>query len=281
MHQLALIFLLCCGVISAAFGLGSFLLPNGFIDGGVTGISMLVSAATQVELSILLVVINIPFVLIGYRVLGLQVAVRASIGILFLAVILHAYQFPVVTTDKLLAAVFGGCFLGAGIGLAMRANAVLDGTEIIAFIIRRKTGFSVGDIVLTINIAIFSVAAWLLGIEPALYSILTYMSASKAVDFLIHGLEEFSGLLIFSEKNNEIRQAIVKDLGRGVSIFKGKGGMSEAEQNILFCVVTRFEIHKVQELVATHDENAFVVAHKISDVSGGVVPRMIRAAELH
>ena len=184
-------------------------------------------------------------------------------------------KFPDVTPDKLLTAVFGGFFIGAGIGLAIRGGAVLDGTEIAALLVSKGSHLlKVGDVILLLNIFIFSAAAFFLGIEPALYSMLTYFAASKTVDFLIHGVEEYTAITTVSDKSEEIRQAIISDLGRGVTIYKGRGGLSDTEQDILFSVVTRLEIGRVTTAAKSFDKGAFIVIHPLAAAEGGVVKRL-------
>lgn len=263
------------GVLSAGLGLKGFLLPSHFIDGGVTGISMLVSFLTRADLPLLLLGFNIPFVIVGYRSIGKSFALKSAVGIFALAVCLYLIDYPVVTEDKLLAAVFGGFFLGAGIGLSVRGGGVLDGTEILALILSKRTGVTIGDLILMLNVVIFSVAANFLGIESALYSMLTYFTVSRTIDFLIHGIEEYQGVMIVSQKSEDIRQVILHGLSRGVTIYKGYGGQTRTEQDILFCVVTRLEIPKVKAAIKEIDANAFIVIHQISDATGGVMRRPV------
>lgn len=261
------------GILSAALGLKGFLLSSRFIDGGVTGVSMLVSDLSGVPLSILILLINLPFLVIGYKQMSKTFALKSFVAIVGLAVCLALVKFPNVTEDKLLTAVFGGFFIGAGIGLAIRGGGVLDGTEVAALLLSKKLGTQVGDIILVLNVAIFSVAALFLGVEPALYSMLTYFAASKTIDFIIHGIEEYNGIIIVSAQSEAIRSALLNDIGRGVTIYKGRGGFTEAEQDILYCVVTRLEIARVKRIVEELDEAAFIVIHAIADASGGVMKR--------
>ncbi len=260
-------------VLSAGLGLKGFLLPAHFIDGGVTGVSMLISALSGMPLWSLILLINAPFVLIGWMQIGRLFALKSALAIGGLAVALALISFPIVTHDKLLTAVFGGFFLGGGIGLAIRGGGVLDGTEVAALLLSKRVGVTVGDVILALNILIFSVAAVFLGLEPALYSILTYFSASKTIDFIIHGIEEYNGVIIVSQQSDDIRAAIINDLGRGVTIYKGQGGLRQTEQDSLFCVVTRLEVHKIKRLIRELDEAAFIVVYPISDVSGGIVKK--------
>ena len=267
--------LIVLGVFSAGLGLKGFLLSSRFIDGGVTGVSMLLADVLSVPLSILILVINLPFIALGYRQIGRAFAIKSTLAIAGLSVCLAFVKYPDVTPDKLLTAVFGGFFIGAGIGLAIRGGAVLDGTEIAALLISKSSNLlKVGDVILVLNVFIFSAAAFFLGIEPALYSMLTYFAASKTVDFLIHGVDEYTAVIIVSEKSEEIRQAIIRDLGRGVTIYKGRGGLSDSEQDILFSVVTRLEIGRVKTVTQRFDEGAFIVVHPLAAVDGGVMKKL-------
>jgi len=255
-------------------GLKGFLLSSNFIDGGVTGVSMLLSKTTAMPLSVWLPLINAPFIAIGYRQMGAAFAIRSAAGIAGLSGALAGIQFPDVTPDRVLTAVFGGFFIGAGIGLAVRGGAVLDGTEIAALVVSKRSHlFRVGDVILVFNVVLFLAAMSALGVEPALYSILTYVTAARTLDFVIYGLEEFTAITIVSAQNPAIRDRITRELGRGVTVYKGYGGLSGAEQDILYCVVTRLEIGKVKTIVAALDASAFVVSHPLADVSGGTVKR--------
>lgn len=275
MRESGKMILILMGILSAGLGLKGFLLSSHFIDGGVTGISMLLANVLGWPLSVLILLINLPFIAIGYRQISRGFAIKSTLAIAGLALCLAVVHYPDVTSDKLLTAVFGGFFIGAGIGLAIRGGAVLDGTEIAALLISKSSPFlKVGDVILLMNILIFSAATLLLGIEPALYSMLTYFAASKTVDFLIHGIEEYTAIIINSERSGEIKQAIINDLGRGVTVYKGRGGLSDTEQDILFCVVTRLEIGRVKTLVHEFDSQAFVVVHSLADAEGGIVRRL-------
>ena len=275
LRELVHIVLIVLGILSAGLGLKGFLLSSRFIDGGVTGISMLLSNVLGFPLSILILVINLPFIALGYRQVGRKFAMKSALAIAGLSVCLVFVHYPDVTPDKLLTAVFGGFFIGAGIGLAIRGGAVLDGTEIAALLVSKSSPLlKVGDVILILNIFIFSAAAFFLGIESALYSILTYFAASKTIDFLIHGIEEYHAVIVVSEKSEVIRQELIRALNRGVTVYKGRGGLSGAEQEILFCVVTRLEIGSVKEVVKEIDEAAFTVVHTLSDVEGGVVKKI-------
>jgi len=266
--------LIALGILAAGFGLKGFLLSSNFIDGGVTGVSMLLSKVTTAPLSVWLPLVNGPFVIIGYRPLGRAFALRSALGIAGLSIVLATVRFPDVTHDLLLTALFGGLFLGAGIGLAVRGGAVLDGTEIAALLISKRSDLlKVGDVILAFNIVLFLAAMSILGVEPALYSILTYIAAARTLDFVIYGLEEHTAITIMSSRSAIIRERIVSELQRGVTVYKGYGGLTGVEQEILYCVVTRLEIGKVKSIVREIDPHAFVVSHPLSGAEGGVVKR--------
>lgn len=264
------------GILCAGMGIKGFLLSSHFIDGGVTGISMLFYQTTKIPLYWLLPALNLPFLILAAYQISVKCAIKSALGILGLALCLAFVQYPDVTSDKLLTAVFGGIFLGAGIGLAIRGGAVIDGTDIIALIISRLNyGLRVGDIVLIFNIFIFLAAAFFLGIEPALYSILTYMSASKTVNFILHGIEEYTAVIIISTQYTEIKEAIIHDLKRTVTVYKGAGGVSGQEQDILYCVVTKLEIPSIKNVIYDIDPDAFVVTHALADAEGGVLKKQL------
>jgi len=264
--------LILVGILSAAMGLKGFLLPSNFIDGGVTGVSLLLVKTSGLPLSVWLPLVNLPFVVVGYRQMGRAFAVRSALAITGLAVVLAIVPYPDVTPDLVLTAVFGGFFLGAGIGLAVRGGAVLDGTEIAALLISKRVSvLRVGDVILAFNVVLFLVAMTVLGVDAALYSILTYVAAAKTVDFVLYGIDEYTAITIMSDRHATIRERITQDLGRGVTIYRGYGGLSGAEQDILYCVVTRLEVGKVRAIVRDLDAGAFIVFHPLAGAEGGVV----------
>jgi len=267
--------LLIAGTLVAGLGLASFLLPNHFIDGGVTGISMLLAHWTGLPLSALLIAVNAPFVALGYRHIGIAFTVKSSLAIAALAVWLLVIPFPSATADKLLGAVFGGVFVGAGVGLAIRGGGVLDGTEILAVILSKRTFATVGEVILALNVIIFAAASVFLGIEPALYSVLTYFAAFKTIDFLLHGIEAYNSVTIISSHHEAIRQAILAEMGRGVTMLKAVGGYTAGEQDVLYCVVTRLELSRLESLVKARDPNAFIVIAPVHEVIGGVVKQRV------
>ncbi len=271
------IVLMAAGIGSAAFGLESFLLPNKFIDGGATGISLLATELSTIPLYVLLLLINIPFIFLGYKVIGKNFAIKTAVAITGLAICVAAIHFPEVTHDKLLVAVFGGFFLGAGIGLSVRGGAVIDGTEVLAIFLSRKFGTTIGDIIIIINVLIFSAAAYLLSVETALYSMITYLVASKTLDFVIEGIDEYTGVTIVSSHSEEIRSMIVDKLGRGVTVYKGKRGFgSHGERkdiDIIYTVITRLELNKLNTEIQKIDPNSFVVMNSVKDTKGGMIKK--------
>lgn len=266
--------------VTATFGLKSFLLPNKFVDGGVTGISILLTIFTGLPLPLFIVIVNIPFILLAYFNLAKELAIKAIIAIVFLSLCLWFLPLPAITHDKLLVAVFGGFFIGAGIGLAVRGGGVLDGTEILSIFLSRRIHSTVGDVILVINVVIFSIVAFTLGVEIAFYSILTYISASKTTDFFIEGIEEYIAVIIISEKAEEIRKTILYEIERGVTIFKGKRGLEvkaiaeeSDEIDIIYTVITRLELPKLSSAISKIDPNAFVVMHNVKDTIGGYIKK--------
>ncbi len=277
-HDGGNLILIILGILSAGMGLKGFLLSSNFIDGGVTGISMLTAEITGVPLSILIFFINIPFLFLGYKRLGVLFAIKSSMAIVGLSLCLAFVHFPDVTHDKLLTAVFGGFFIGVGIGLAIRAGAVLDGTEIAALLVSKKTQLlKVSDVILLLNVIIFSTALFVLGVESALYSILTYLSATKMIDFILTGIEQYTGITVVSTKGEAIRRAITK-MGRGVTVYEGKSGYGKDghvndPRDIIFTVATRFEIPAIKREILNIDPVAFIVQHSVDDTTGGLVKR--------
>lgn len=271
------IFFICSGIVSAAFGLESFLLPNKFIDGGATGISLLLTDLTSLPLYILLLIVNIPFMFLGYTVIGKSFAFKTTLAIIGLSICVAFLHFPEVTHDKLLVSVFGGFFLGTGIGLSVRGGAVIDGTEVLAIYLSRRLGTTIGDVIVILNIMVFSAAAYLLSVETALYSMITYLVASKALDFVVEGIEEYTGVTIVSPHSEAIRMMIMEKIGRGLTVYKGKRGFgSHGERNdidIIYTVVTRLELNKLNTEILKIDPNAFVVMNSVKDTKGGMIKK--------
>ena len=271
-------FFILLGVLSAGFGLKGFLLPNMFIDGGVMGISLTIAELTEIPLSVLIVVINLPFLIMGFSTINRQFAFKSIIAIVLLAIIVQFIPYPLITNDKLLVAIFGGFFLGLGIGLAIRGGSVIDGTEVLAIFISKKTSLTIGDVVLIFNVFIFLVAAYVFTIEISLYAMLTYLAASKTVDFVVSGIEEYLGVTIISDKNTEIRLAIIEKLGRGCTIYDGKKGYCKRGEvlqktEIVYTLITRLELAKLNTEIDKIDKDAFIIMHSIKDAKGGMIKK--------
>jgi len=268
--------LLALGVAAAAISLKTFIIPSGFIDGGVTGVSLLINVETGISFSLLLVIVNIPFFFLGWRNINLDFAIRMLVGIVALSIAVEYITLKPFTDDKILAAIFGGGLLGCGIGFAMRGGGVLDGTEVMALYINKHSSFTIGDVILGFNVFIFGAAAALLGIERALYSVLTYLSASKAVDFIIEGIEEYVGVTIVSENSQQVMDMIPIRIGRGVTAYKGTGGYGKrgemlGEHEILYTVVTRLEVAKLKKETLIIDKKAFIVQSSVKEIEGGMI----------
>ncbi|MCB9187861.1 MAG: YitT family protein [Flavobacteriales bacterium] len=266
------------GVLMASIGLKGFLLPNEFLDGGAMGVSLMGNLLFDFNLSILIIVVNLPFIFLGYQQVSRLFAFKSTIAIIVLAVLVHYIEIPMVTTDKLLIAVFGGFFLGAGIGLSIRGGSVIDGTEVLAIMVSRKSSLSVGDVIAIFNVLLFSLAAVLINIEVALYSMLTYLAASKTVDFILNGIEEYIGVFIISEKNQIIKESIINDLGRGITAFKsgegyGSNGVSRINEDILFCAITRLEVTNLINHIEQIDPDVFIIQYPLKDARGGMIKR--------
>ncbi len=269
--------LITAGIFSASFGFKGFLLTNHFIDGGATGISLLISALTKIPLYYLIIGINIPFIFLGYKILGKAFAIKTALAIAGLALCVGTVDFPNVTNDNLLVSIFGGFFLGAGIGLSVRGGAVIDGTEVLAIFLSKKLGTTIGDIIIIINVLIFSAAAYFLSVEIALYSMITYLAASKTLDFIIEGIDEYIGVTIISSHNEEIRQMIINEMGRGVTVYSGKKGYGKSGEtkntDILYTVITRLELNKLNTEIEKIEPNAFVVMNSVKDTKGGMIKK--------
>jgi len=266
------------GVIMASIGLKGFLLPNGFFDGGAMGIALLLELLTPWNLSLLIILVNLPFILLGARQVSVSFAIKSTLAIFGLALLVHFIEFPAITADKLLIAVFGGFFLGSGIGFAIRGGAVIDGTEVLAISVSRTSSLTVGDFITVFNVFLFIVAAFFVNLETAMYSLLTYFSASKTVDFIINGVEEYLGVMIMSPHAEDIKSMISHDLGRGVTVLKSDGGYGEKakvlpDRKVLFCVITRLEVTKLQLEIDKIDPKAFVIQYPIKDTKGGMIKK--------
>lgn len=267
------------GVITAAFALKGFLVPNNFFDGGMTGISLLIHEIYHFNLAYVILLANLPFIILSMYVLNYNFAIKTFVCIVLLGICLFYMPYPVITSDKLLVSIFGGFFLGVGIGLTMRAGCAVDGIEVLALYAWRRTSFTISEIILALNLIIFSIAAFKFGIQTALYSMLTYFTASKTVDYVVEGIEAYTGVTIISSKSDIIKYRLVNELGRGITIYKGERGFLpgnfEVHENcdIIFTVITRLELRKLRNLVSAIDPKAFVFASTIKEASGGIIKR--------
>ncbi len=270
--------MLLLAVTLASIGLKAFLLPNQFLDGGVTGISLILQAKFGWDVSWLIIILNIPFVVLGFKQINSVFAMKSAMAILTLALMVHFIEIPTITEDKLLIAVFGGVFLGGGIGFAMRGGGVIDGTEVMAVSVSRKSTLTVGDFITIFNVLLFCVAALMLDVERAMYSILTYFAASKTVDFIINGWEEYIGLTIISHHSHEVEKMIRQKLRGGMTVYKGEFGFrdvspSHENKRIVFCAITRLEVSNMISEIEAIDPNAFIIQHPIKDTKGGVIKK--------
>nr|WP_239480303.1 YitT family protein [Megamonas hypermegale] len=262
------------GAIIAAVGLEVFLIPNHIIDGGVVGISIMLSAVTGIPFGVLLIVINLPFLFLGYKYIGKPFAIATTFSIICLSFWSNIF-LPVlpVTNDFFLAAVFGGIITGTGVGLVIRNGGSFDGTEIVAIITDRKTVFSVGEIVMFINLFILSSASLIFGWDKAMYSLVAYFVISKMIDVVIKGLEETYAVMIVTSQHEEIADKLMKQMDKGVTLLHGEGGYSKEKRKILYCIVTRLEIDSLKSIVLDVDESAFITINPVSDIVGGRLRR--------
>lgn len=273
---------LILGVLSASFALKSFLVPNHFLDGGVTGISLLLFEVKNWNLGLLLILLNIPFIILSYFKVGRHFAVRSSVTILLIALTMHFIPFPELTHDKLLVAMFGGFFMGIGIGLSMRGGGTFDGMEVLALLTFKKSSFSITEIILGMNLVIFIIAAAFMKIETALYAILTYIIASQTTKYVIEGIEAYTGVTIISGNSEAIKKALVLTLNRGITVYKGERGfMKESfevsnEVDIIFTIVTRLEVRRLKNIVHEIDPKAFIFTQTVREPQGGIVKEIVK-----
>lgn len=271
--------LIILGAACASYGLNAYLVPNNFFDGGISGVALLIHEIYHFDLSALIILLNLPIIILSYFGTSKGFAVKTIVAIILLGVFLYCIPYPVATHDKVLVAVFGGFFIGLGSGLAIRGGCALDGSEILAMYTIKKTSFTISEIILAINILIFSVAALKFGLETALYSILTYFAASQTIGYVIEGVEAYTGVTIISEHSEIIKRRLVNELGRGITVYKGERGFLpdnfevSNDCDIIFTVITRLELRRLKNLVQQSDAKAFVFANTIKEASGGVIKR--------
>jgi uncharacterized membrane-anchored protein YitT (DUF2179 family) len=262
------------GVVLASIGLKAFLLPNGFLDGGVTGIAILLNQVFEINISIILLIVSIPFLLLAWNMLSKKIVIKSFISITLLAVFIHFENFSAITDDKLLIAIFGGLFLGAGIGVSIKNGAVLDGSEILGVFINNRFGISIGRIILLFNIILFSITALTISVEIAMYSILTFLVTAKVIDLMIEGFEDFVGLMIITDKPAELEEGLINEIGVGLTVYKdstgyGRSGAKEHKE-IIHTVINRIDIKRTYRLIEKLDEEAFIIEFDVNNVKGGI-----------
>lgn len=273
---------LLIGILSSSIGLRSFLAPNHFLDGGVTGLALLIHEVTNWHLGWLLILLNLPFVLMGYKLIGKMFAIRTAIAVIGVSLCLQYIHLPELTDDLLLVAVFGGFFLGLGIGLCMRGGGTYDGIEVLAQVTMRRTGFTITEIILAFDVIIFIIAAFYLKIETALYAMLTYFVASQTTKYVIDGIEAYTGVTIISGDSDAIKRYLVIEMDKGITVYKGERGFMKAAYDIsqpcdvVFTVVTRLEVRRLKKGVYRIDPNAFIFTHTIKEASGGILKEIVK-----
>jgi uncharacterized membrane-anchored protein YitT (DUF2179 family) len=265
------------GAGMAVFAIKGFMIPNQFMDGGVTGISILLHEITHINISIFISIFNLPFIYLGYKRIGKTFAFQTSMAVILLTLGLLFINIQPVTTDKLLIAIFGGILIGTGVGLVIRSGGVIDGAEVIAVFTRRRTGFSNSEIVMLFNTFIFAGAAFHFGIETAMYSLITYYAATRATDYVVDGIEQYTAINIISSEQEKVKDLLVNDLGKGITVYKGERGFLpgsfhiKTECEIIVTIVTRLEISQIEEAVTGIDPKAFVYSQSINEATGGVL----------
>lgn len=267
------------GVLITSYALMGFLVPNEFLDGGVTGISLLLHDVFHFRLGLVIVLANIPFIIMGAYQVNRRFAFKTLACITFLAICLEAIPFDKVTDDLLLASVFGGFFLGLGIGLAMRGGCAIDGLEVLALYTLKRSSLTVSEIILGLNAIIFTIAAMYFGIETSLYAMLTYFIATRTINYVIEGLEEYTGVTIISGLSQDIKEKLVLQLGRGITVYKGERGFMKhsfeisQDCDIVFTIITRLEVRRLKNVVYEIDPKAFVFTHTIKEAAGGILKK--------
>ena len=271
------LFYMVLGVLLAVIALQGFMIPNHFLDGGVTGISILLQEIFHINISIFLIIINLPFLYIGYQKIGKNFAIQSLLAVLLLALLMNVLDIPKVTEDKILIAVFGGFLIGLGVGFVIKGGGVIDGLEVIADYTNKKSGFSTSEIILFINSLLFLSVAFYFGPESAMYSILTYFTATRTSDYVVDGFEEYTALTIISREHELVKSIIVNDFNKAISVYKGERGYLpgsfdiKSDCDIVMTIVTRLEIHRIKQAIAEADPTAFFYVQSIKEVTGGMV----------
>jgi uncharacterized membrane-anchored protein YitT (DUF2179 family) len=265
------------GIVLAVAAMKGFMIPNKFLDGGLTGISILLYEIFHINISFLVIVLNALFIYLGYRRIGKTFAVQTTIAVILLSIALFFVDITPITKDKLLIAIFGGLLMGTGVGLVIRGGGVIDGAEVIAVFTGRRTGFSNSEIIMLINTLIFAAAAFQFGIETAMYSVITYFTASRAINYVVDGIEQFTAVNIISAKHDEVKSFLVNELGKGITVYKGERGYLpgsfdiKTDTEIIVTIVTRLEIKQIQEALLKIDPRVFVYIQTIKEASGGIL----------
>lgn len=278
------VFQIALGILLASIGLKMFLLPNGFLDGGATGIAILLSELYDFDISYLIPTVSIPFLILAWYSLPKSIFTKSLLSIFSLAIMIHFENFEAVTQDKLLIAIFGGLFLGAGIGLAIKNGAVLDGSEILGIFINERLGISIGKVIFIFNTLLFIITAILLSQEKAMYSILTFIVTAKVIDLMIEGFEDYVGLMIVSKETKRINKQLINTIGTGTTIYQGSGGFEEetatSNKKIIHTVINRIDIRRTYNLINNIDENAFIIEFDVNSIKGGVYTKFLTLESL-
>ena len=265
------------GTGMAVFAMKGFMIPNQFMDGGVTGISILLHEISHINISIFIIVFNLPFIYLGYKKIGKTFAVQTTMAVILLALGLIFIEIKPVTTVPLLIAIFGGILIGTGVALVIRSGGVIDGAEVIAVFTKRRTGFSNSEIIMLFNTFIFAGAAFHFGLETAMYSLITYFAATRATDYVVDGIEQYTAINIISSQHDKVKDLLVNELGKGITVYKGERGYLpgsfeiKTDCEIIVAIVNRLEINQIQESVILIDPKAFIYVHSINEASGGIL----------
>lgn len=270
------------GIFATSFGIKGFLVPNHFLDGGITGFALLMHEIFSLHLGLILLLFNLPFILISYKMIGKLFALRSLAAVIGVAICLQYIHFPEITHDKLLVAAFGGFFVGLGIGLSMRGGGTFDGIEVLAIFTVKRTGFSISEIILGFDILMFLIAAFYFNIETALYAMLTYFVASQTIRYVINGIQAYTGVTIISGESEAIKEFLVLKMNKGITIYKGERGFMKdsyeisSECDVVFTVVTRLEVRRLRNGIHRIDPKAFVFTNTIKETSGGIVKQIVK-----
>jgi uncharacterized membrane-anchored protein YitT (DUF2179 family) len=271
------------GIILASIGLKAFLLPNGFLDGGVTGIALLINSKLDINISYLLIGLSIPFLVLAYFMLSKRIVIKSIFAIISLAIFIQLENFSVITEDKLLISIFGGLFVGMGIGITIRNGAVLDGSEILGIFIYDRFGIAIGKFILLFNVILFGITAMVLSVEIAMYSILTFIVTAKVTDFMIEGFEDFIGILVVSKHHEALKKEIAKNIGSGMTIYKAEKGIGSQgetkEMMVINTIINRIDIRKMHRTIDSVDKDAFIVEYDVNNVRGGVMRRYLTKSD--